>query len=83
MIKFQVECRKCGEVYAPCLLSVKESAAYLQVSEGTISRWRKEGWLKYSRVGRGNYYQHEDLDRCYQLRGYDRANNETVEVILR
>ena len=83
MIKFQVECRRCGEVYALRLLSVNESAAYLQVSEGTISRWRKEGWLKFSEVGKGFYYQHDDLDECYKLRGYDRANNETVEVILR
>lgn len=34
------------------VLTVRECAKYLQVSEGTIRRLVKEGWIPYFRIGR-------------------------------
>ena len=33
------------------IMNVRECAAYLQLSEGTIRRYVKEGWIPYFKVG--------------------------------
>ena len=82
MIEFEFKC-ECGVATTKKLHGPEEATRYLGVSEQTLNRWRRQGWIKSSKVGRGYYYQREHLDECLQLRGYDRAHNETVEVILR
>lgn len=54
---------------------------YCNVSSQTISRWRREGWLKpAAAVGRGYVYTKADLDECLHLLGYDRRDTN-VEVV--
>ena len=81
MIEFEFTC-DCGVATTKKLYGPEEAIKFLGVSEQTLNRWRRQGWIKSSKVGRGYYYQREHLDECLKLRGYDRANNET-EVILR
>jgi hypothetical protein len=82
MIEIALDCASCGAATIRQLYGPGEAALYMGVSEQTLNRWRRQGWILCSRVGRGFYYQRQDLDQCLTLRGYDRANNET-EVILR
>ena len=81
MIEFEFLC-SCGVSTTRQVYDSDEAATYLQVSGGTLYRWRKWGWIRFSSMGQNFYYQRQDLDECLRLRGYDRANSET-EVILR
>ena len=82
MIEIELDCASCGAATTRQLYGPDEAAIYLGVSEQTLNRWRRQGWIRCSKVGRGYYYQRQDLDQCLKLRGYDRADSET-EVILR
>mgnify|MGYP005837881063 CR=1 FL=1 len=56
---------------------------YCGVSAQTLSKWRREGYLKpAAAVGRGYLYTRIALDECLSALNYDRANTN-VEVISR
>ena len=58
-----------------------DDQAYLNVSYGTLNRYRREGFLQpSSNFGRGNQYTKEALDECLINLGRDRENIN-VEVI--
>jgi excisionase family DNA binding protein len=75
-------CESCNATTTMQLYGPDEAAFYLGVSYQTLNRWRRQGWIRCSKIGRGYYYQRDALDECLDLRGYGLANNET-EVILR
>ena len=76
MIKIIVDGRDGGvDLYSPL-----EAQEYLGISVGTLGRWRREGWLVGSLVGRGYLYTREQLDDCLIAQGHDRRNIN-VEVI--
>ena len=50
------------------------------VSVGTISYWRRTGWLRSIPVGRGHLYLKEYLDECLELKGY--SNRITEEILV-
>ena len=47
-----------------------EAAEYANVSEGTIGRWRREGYLLGQSFGRGFLYSIESIQSAMRLKGY-------------
>lgn len=55
------------------LISQKEAAAFLKVSEATLIKFKKEGKLTYNRIGKRYYYSKEDLMKnMYRVQGGQR-----------
>jgi hypothetical protein len=61
------------ELYEPL-----DAQAYLGgISANTLSRWRREGWLRPAvAIGRGYMYLKADLDQCRTLRNLNSRNRE-------
>jgi hypothetical protein len=67
--------------YKVRLYRLLEAADYLggdqgAVSQTTVNRWRKDGWLRAISVGRGWLYTKEGLDDCLRLRGLENRITE-------
>ncbi|MBW2960425.1 helix-turn-helix domain-containing protein [Mesonia aestuariivivens] len=48
------------------LLSRKEAAAYLQISQGTLWNWSKSGRLKSYGLGSRVYYKQKEIDEVLE-----------------
>ena len=73
----QIDSDQTVELYQPL-----DAQLYLGVSNRTIDRWRREGWLlPAASVGRGDVYQKEALDECWKLRNQnqERLDKEITE----
>jgi predicted site-specific integrase-resolvase len=57
-----------------------DAMQFLNVSSGTLNRYRREGFLEGIPVGRGFLYTREMLEDCIRNLGKDRENIN-VEVI--
>ena len=55
-----------------------DAMEYCQVSDATISRWRREGFLEGIPVGRGFVYTQQQLDECLSIRNKDREDMEVT-----
>ena len=55
-----------------------DAMEYFQVSDATISRWRREGFLEGIPVGRGFVYTRQQLDECLSVRNKDREDMEVT-----
>ena len=53
---------------------------YCQVSTATISRWRREGFLRGIAIGRGFVYTKQQLDECLSIRNKDREDMEVTHA---
>ncbi len=54
-----------------------DASAYLSVSQATLSRWRREGWLApVGFVSNCYLYTKESLDEALVLRNKDRETKE-------
>jgi len=58
-----------------------EAADYLggpqgAISQSTLNRWRKDGWLRAISVGSGWLYTKEAMDECLRLRGLENRITE-------
>ena len=53
-----------------------DAQAYLGCSANTLARWRREGWLEGTAVGRGFVYTKDALDECRKLRNLNVRNKE-------
>jgi len=51
------------------LVSVKETAVYLQVSTQTVRRWAREGFLQYVRVGNAYRIVRDSLPKIPMQQG--------------
>jgi predicted site-specific integrase-resolvase len=77
MITLQIDGDQTVQLYQPL-----DAQQYLGVSNRTIDRWRREGWLlPAALVGRGYVYEKKALDECWQLRNQnqDRLDKEITE----
>lgn len=77
MITLQIDGDQTVQLYQPL-----DAQLYLGVSNRTIDRWRREGWLlPAALVGRGYVYEKKALDECWQLRNQnqDRLDKEITE----
>ena len=77
MIILQIDGDQTVQLYQPL-----DAQLYLGVSNRTIDRWRREGWLlPAALVGRGYVYEKKALDECWQLRNQnqDRLDKEITE----
>ena len=77
MIILQIDGDQTVQLYQPL-----DAQLYLGVSNRTIDRWRREGWLlPAASVGRGYVYQKEALDECWKLRNQnqERLDKEITE----
>ncbi len=52
----------CNSIVTPRLLTVREAALYLAVSERAVWRWLSEGTLKAVRLGRAVRLSRDHLD---------------------
>lgn len=82
MISLKFHCEACGAPQRQDLLSPGEAAKYLGVSDQTLGRWRRLGWVQKHQVGRGHYFSTTFLDEALVLRGYYKLGAGT-EVVLR
>ena len=77
MITLQIDGDQTVQLYQPL-----DAQQYLGVSNRTIDRWRREGWLlPAALVGRGYVYEKKALDECWQLRNQnqERLDKEITE----
>jgi excisionase family DNA binding protein len=79
MVELQFQCA-CGNTMMRHLYSPAEAASYLGVSDQTLNRWRRQGWIRSHKVARGFYYEVEMLDESLALRGYNKIH-EHEEII--
>ena len=72
MIVLNLQDNQTVKLYQPL-----DAQLYLGVSNRTIDRWRREGWLlPTAQVGRGFVYSKDALDECLNLR---KPNQERLE----
>jgi|GEM_PF-5106133 len=45
----------------PALLTVREAAAFLQVSVATIHVWKRRGWIHYRKIGARTLFERQAL----------------------
>jgi excisionase family DNA binding protein len=79
MIELRFQCA-CGIPTTRRLYGPAEAASYLGVSDQTLNRWRRQGWIRSHNFGRGFLYEVDMLDESLALRGYNKIH-EHEEIV--